>query len=404
MIRPVRRRPRRWPRGGRGGLPHGGLHGRVTSTSCSSTTPSRRASSTSWSPTASPTWDEVGALAESGELARGGRLPCNTAGGLLSEGHLSGFGHVAEAVRQIRGTSPCQVPRRRALDGDRLRRRAARAAADRRLHRRHPARMTTRRATSTSTASACTSREAGAGPALILLHGLTATHANWEHTIPAFADRWRVVAPDLPGHGRSAKPDAPYTIDFYAGVIRSLGRALGIDEAVVVGNSLGGQIAVEMGLAYPTWTRALVLVAPAGGLRRTDAGPPLGARAGGAARARCAWRSRWALDRCFLRPARRVVRAPAAAPRRAARAATTTRPSRARSRARSSVRSPVPASRSAALTQPTLVVWGRRRSRHSALRAAGGCCATFPRRSSRCSSAAGHLPMVEAARGLQSRT
>ena len=107
--------------------------------------------------------------------------------------------------------------------------------------------------------------EAGEGPALVLLHGLSATHYNWEHTIPAFADRWRVIAPDLPGHGRSAKPDAPYTIDFYAGVIRSLGRTLGIREAVVMGNSLGGQIAVELALAYPAWTRALVLAAPAGG-------------------------------------------------------------------------------------------------------------------------------------------
>src|SRR5205814_9180169 len=107
--------------------------------------------------------------------------------------------------------------------------------------------------------------EAGEGPALMLLHGLTATHFTWEHTIPAFADRWRVIAPDLPGHGRSEKPDAPYTIDFYAGVIRSLARALDVDEALVVGNSLGGQIAVELGLAYPRFTRALVLAAPAGG-------------------------------------------------------------------------------------------------------------------------------------------
>ncbi len=55
-------------------------------------------------------WDDVGAFVEAGELDMGGRLPANTAGGLLSEGHLSGFGHVAEAVRQIRGTSHCQVP------------------------------------------------------------------------------------------------------------------------------------------------------------------------------------------------------------------------------------------------------------------------------------------------------
>ncbi len=107
--------------------------------------------------------------------------------------------------------------------------------------------------------------EAGQGPALVLLHGLTATHFTWQHTIPAFADRWRVVAPDLPGHGRSGKPDAPYTPDFYAGVVRSLGRALGIGDAVVVGNSLGGRVALELALAYPRWTRAVGVAAPAGG-------------------------------------------------------------------------------------------------------------------------------------------
>jgi acetyl-CoA acetyltransferase len=55
-------------------------------------------------------WEDVGAFVESGALDVGGRLPANTAGGLLSEGHLSGFGHVAEAVRQVRATSACQVP------------------------------------------------------------------------------------------------------------------------------------------------------------------------------------------------------------------------------------------------------------------------------------------------------
>ena len=111
--------------------------------------------------------------------------------------------------------------------------------------------------------------EAGRGPALLMLHGLTATHVNWEHTMAAFSSRFRVIAPDLPGHGWSEKPDAPYTIDFFAGVMRSLGRELGLDQAVVIGNSLGGQIALQMALDYPTWTRALVLAAPAGGFGQT---------------------------------------------------------------------------------------------------------------------------------------
>jgi pimeloyl-ACP methyl ester carboxylesterase len=143
--------------------------------------------------------------------------------------------------------------------------------------------------------------EAGEGPALVLLHGLSATHVNWERTIPAFADRWRVVAPDLPGHGRSGKPDAPYTIDFFAGVVRSLGRELGIKEAVVVGNSLGGQIAVELALTYPVWTRALVLVAPAG---RFNVGLRAIAGAVGAATTERVLRVTLprALERCFFDP------------------------------------------------------------------------------------------------------
>ncbi len=106
--------------------------------------------------------------------------------------------------------------------------------------------------------------EAGQGPALLLIHGLSASHDIWEHVIDEFAGRWRVVAPDLPGHGESAKPDAPYTIDFYAGVLRSLARELAIDEAVVAGTSLGGKIALELACWYPRFVRALVLAAPAG--------------------------------------------------------------------------------------------------------------------------------------------
>lgn len=107
--------------------------------------------------------------------------------------------------------------------------------------------------------------EAGRGPALVLLHGLSASHAVWEHVIPAFANHWHVIAPDLPGHGASAKPDAPYTIDFFAGVVRSLARARGVDQAVVVGSSLGGHVALELAVGYPRFTQALALAAPACG-------------------------------------------------------------------------------------------------------------------------------------------
>src|SRR5262245_47837150 len=106
--------------------------------------------------------------------------------------------------------------------------------------------------------------DAGQGPALFLLHGLSASHDIWEHVVDEFAERYRVIAPDLPGHGEAAKPDAPYTICFYAGVVRTLARELGINGAIVGGNSLGGKIALELACWYPRFVRALVLAAPAG--------------------------------------------------------------------------------------------------------------------------------------------
>jgi pimeloyl-ACP methyl ester carboxylesterase len=199
--------------------------------------------------------------------------------------------------------------------------------------------------------------EAGEGPALLLLHGVSASHENWEFTIPAFADRFRVIAPDLPGHGRSAKPDAPYTMDFYAGVVRSLGHALGVREAVVVGNSLGGEIAIELALSYPLWTRALVLAAPAVGF-----GTPLqsvGWTIGAVAGPRILKLALpLALERCFYDPS-----SPGHAERQrilAERLAADDCPSFARAVARS-ISGAIAAGRQPldGLTQPTLVVWGR---------------------------------------------
>ena len=233
--------------------------------------------------------------------------------------------------------------------------------------------------------------EAGDGPALVFLHGLSATHANWEFTLPAFADRWRVIAPDLPGHGGSAKPDAPYTIDFYAGVVRSLGRELGVREAVVVGNSLGGQIALELAIAYPVWTRAVVLVAPAGGW-----GLPvqtmrwLVARAARPGLLRVALP--WALDRCVYDRSTAVC-----AERRrilAERLAHDDYPSFARAVARSlhgSMAATQPIER---VNQPTLLVWGRE-DRLVALAQSKRLARAMPHARLAVLDRCGHLPQVE---------
>jgi len=236
--------------------------------------------------------------------------------------------------------------------------------------------------------------EAGEGPALLLLHGLTATHFTWEHTIPAFADRWRVIAPDLPGHGRSDKPDAPYTIDFYAGVIRSLARALDVDEALVVGNSLGGQIAIELGLAYPRFTRALVLAAPAGGYAT-------GMRAVGWAIEGLAGPRTLrlalprAVDFCFHDPG-----LPACVARRSLlleRLANEDYPRFARAVGRS-LRGALAAGRQPLerLLQPTLLVWGRH-DRLVALSASRRLLRAVPHARLAVLEGCGHLPMVEQA-------
>lgn len=199
--------------------------------------------------------------------------------------------------------------------------------------------------------------EAGDGPGLLLVHGASASHHVWEKTIPAFAHRWRVVAPDLPGHGASGKPDAPYTPDFYAGVLRSLGRELGLEDAVVVGNSVGGQVAIELALHYPRWTRAVVLAAPPGGYGTLMRG--VGLAIGSIAGPRILRTALpWALDLCFWDPY-----APACDASQLlleARLAADDFAGFARAVARSvagAMTSSLPALRD--LTQPTLLVWGR---------------------------------------------
>jgi pimeloyl-ACP methyl ester carboxylesterase len=104
---------------------------------------------------------------------------------------------------------------------------------------------------------------AGEGDPVVMLHGLGATKASFLPTVAALADAHRVVALDLPGFGDSVKPvGAAYDPAFFAeGVIGAL-DALGIERAHFVGNSMGGRVALELGLAYPERVGRLALLAP----------------------------------------------------------------------------------------------------------------------------------------------
>src|SRR4051812_2289111 len=83
-------------------------------------------------------------------------------------------------------------------------------------------------------------RCAGSGPAVVLVHGITSTSATWERVMPYLATRFTVIAPDLIGHGQSAKPRGDYSLGAYASGVRDLMVTLGHESATFVGHSLGG--------------------------------------------------------------------------------------------------------------------------------------------------------------------
>jgi pimeloyl-ACP methyl ester carboxylesterase len=106
--------------------------------------------------------------------------------------------------------------------------------------------------------------KAGAGPALLLLHGLGCDHTTWAPVVSALARRHTVIAPDLLGHGLSAKPRADYSLGGYANGMRDLLTVLGVDKVTVVGHSFGGGVAMQFAYQFPERTERLVLVAPGG--------------------------------------------------------------------------------------------------------------------------------------------
>ena len=104
----------------------------------------------------------------------------------------------------------------------------------------------------------------GQGPVLLLLHGLGCDHTTWEPVIDSLARRYTVIAPDLLGHGQSAKPRADYSVGGYANAMRDLITVLGIDKVTVVGHSFGGGIAMQFAYQFPERTERLILVASGG--------------------------------------------------------------------------------------------------------------------------------------------
>lgn len=109
--------------------------------------------------------------------------------------------------------------------------------------------------------------ERGSGPPLVLLHGVGDSHRTWRRLAPMLADRYRLLMPDLPGHGLSDRPDAPYTLAWFASVISAWMLRIDVPHAHVVGHSYGGGIAQWLLLDHRERVDRLTLIA-AGGLGR----------------------------------------------------------------------------------------------------------------------------------------
>jgi pimeloyl-ACP methyl ester carboxylesterase len=110
-------------------------------------------------------------------------------------------------------------------------------------------------------------RTAGDGPVVVLVHGMAGSSDTWRYVLPALARRFTVVAPDLLGHGETAKPRGEYSVSAHANVLRDLLAALGHERATLVGQSLGGGIVMQLAYQFPERCERLVLVS-SGGLGR----------------------------------------------------------------------------------------------------------------------------------------
>ncbi|MCK9273635.1 MAG: alpha/beta hydrolase [Syntrophales bacterium] len=116
--------------------------------------------------------------------------------------------------------------------------------------------------------------EAGHGKAIIFLHGYTGSSRDWEHQVQLFSKRWRIVAVDQRGHGRSSDPseETDYSIPVFSADIFELLKKLSIEKCCLIGHSMGGFVALQFTLDHPELVAALVLVDTSSGPYDTPPG------------------------------------------------------------------------------------------------------------------------------------
>jgi 4,5:9,10-diseco-3-hydroxy-5,9,17-trioxoandrosta-1(10),2-diene-4-oate hydrolase len=107
-------------------------------------------------------------------------------------------------------------------------------------------------------------QEAGAGETVLILPGLGTSIDYWQFVIPALASQYHVVAVDLPGFGKSDKPDASYELSWIADQVVAFMDAKRIGRASIIGGSMGGHLALLLALNHPERVSKLVLMGSVG--------------------------------------------------------------------------------------------------------------------------------------------
>ena len=95
---------------------------------------------------------------------------------------------------------------------------------------------------------------------VLLVHCWTCTSANWDHTMAHLAGRYRVVALDLAGHGKSGRDRQRWTTEAFGADVRAVAEALSLHDLILVGHSMGGGVMIEAARAMPDRVRALVAI------------------------------------------------------------------------------------------------------------------------------------------------
>jgi len=99
----------------------------------------------------------------------------------------------------------------------------------------------------------------GLGDPLLLIHGGLISHTEWQPQVEALRDEFRLILPDVRGHGASSRTTEPYSAKLWAADMIGVLDSLSIEQAVVCGHSMGGTVAQQMAVDYPRRVRGLIL-------------------------------------------------------------------------------------------------------------------------------------------------